>query len=166
MLGILLVILFTMLKYTMLIIIVASHMCTKRMMPQSYLSHSTQGGNTALILASLLGHVKVVKSLLQHHANAKICNKVPPVQLCVETHANTISLFCCSMEEQLWRQLSMQITPTSSLYSSSIVKYIDLYQTISFYTDTFWMCLAHKYVHGMWLLVIQYSSGIGIVVII
>ena len=35
-----------------------------------------QDGNTALILATLKGHVAVVQLILQHNADVSICNKV------------------------------------------------------------------------------------------
>lgn len=39
-------------------------------------SFHVQNGNTALILASLKGHVAVVQLILQHNADVNICNEV------------------------------------------------------------------------------------------
>ena len=71
-------------------------MCTSEIMSQTFKPHSTQYGCTALFLASQSGHEEVVKVLLLHGADAKICDQVYIIPLCMKiiSSAYIVSYTC------------------------------------------------------------------------
>lgn len=52
-----------------------------------------QNGESALHAASLFGHLKIVKELIQAGAKADLKNKVPSFWLCISIEMNALGLY-------------------------------------------------------------------------